>query len=135
MKQPCAVNRLHYRKMLLPIQNTGPEDLRLEPGRPIDVVHEDIDPKTAGDRPTVGHRLRSIAVLLRKSHGCAASSSLISLTSAAVALLCLRAIHELPGPPTAYNFEPNGPKGERLVADKQRFRPAVGEDGIFFFFC
>jgi len=33
------------------------------------------------------------------------------------------------------DFEPNGPKCERLAADKQRFRPAVGEDGIFFFFC
>jgi hypothetical protein len=35
----------------------------------------------------------------------------------------------------ALDFEPTGPKGERLPADKERFRPAVGEDGIFLFFC
>jgi hypothetical protein len=70
MKQPCAVNRPHDREVLLTVQNTGPKDLRLERGRPINVMHENVDSQATGDALTIGSgRL----LFFWSAHSCAAS--------------------------------------------------------------
>jgi hypothetical protein len=68
MKQPYTVKRLHYREVLFPIQNSGPKDLRLEPGRTINIANQDVDSQATGNALTIGHGIRSVAVLLWNTH-------------------------------------------------------------------